>query len=255
MGAAGAIEGALASRMITIQIPKSRSYGVLDTVPAGFPNARAAMEFLRAGVDEDYGWGGPCFIKRLVKAAAVDEDALRRTIKRLMNRYLKKFRKGNAQGGSARIEKVFAITFAAGMLARKWGILPKAWGLSIHRTLNDGQRPRSSPSALDHINAYVEKNRDRLLEVRKVKAPYSPEDFQTAAGFLRRRDGYDEILIPSKQFQKTFRNHHDLMRSLKQAGRTHTEGGAKPKLTIKAPKKLCAGAHVYCILLESDHTR
>jgi hypothetical protein len=45
--ARGAVGGALASRMITIQIPKDQPHGVLAFVPAGFASSRAAMEHLR----------------------------------------------------------------------------------------------------------------------------------------------------------------------------------------------------------------
>jgi hypothetical protein len=85
-----------------------------------------------------------------------------------------------------------------------------------------------------------------------VHAPYSSAKFQACAGFLRRIAGCQEILIPSAQFQHAFPDHKAIMRELRMAGLARTEGGDKPKLTIKAPNGLCPGGRVYCIRLSKQ---
>ena len=81
-----------------------------------------------------------------------------------------------------------------------------------------------------------------------MKAPYSEQEFARTAGFLRPvAGGGIEILIPSGRFQREFSDHCQLMRSLKKAGKARTEGGKRPKLTIKAPSRVCCSGRVYCI--------
>ncbi len=68
-------------------------------------------------------------------------------------------------------------------------------------------------------------------------------------GFLRRIAGCQEILIPLTQFQRKFPDHKAVIAELRKAGLVRTEGGKRPKLSIKAPSNLCPGGRVYCIRL------
>ena len=141
-----AVMGALHSRMCTIRVPENSPHGVLLSVPQGFRNSQKAMEALRANLDVNYGVAGRAFVEHLVKAAADDEAALRARIQKLMDRFYKEV----GIEGSARIRKTFAITFAAGVLARKWGVLPKSWGLllpALKHVYNmvEGAADKSSP--------------------------------------------------------------------------------------------------------------
>ena len=245
-----AVRAARQSRMITIQIPKDHAYGVLHSVPEGFANCGTAMDRLRSAVDQNYGRAGRAFIRQLVDAAAADEQALRRRIEKL-TRCLAKLR----EGGAARDKNTLAVTFAAGMLARKWGGLPKAWGpllrsiLQVYRLQGDA---RAAPSGLERIRDYRRVNRKNLVKISAMKAPYSERDFARTAGFLRPAAGGVEILIPSGRFQQEFPDYRELMRSLKKAGKARTEGGKRPKLTIKAPSRVCSSGRVYCIRISAE---
>jgi hypothetical protein len=194
------------------------------------------------------------FIQRLVQAAARDEAGLRRRIEELMTRFLKKIGSDAGQGRSARIEKAFAITYAAGILAREWGVLPKAWGrllpaiIEVYRSL-DGTQGMPCPSALGRIRGYVLQHKAELVRMRDVPTPLSPKEFEKTAGFLRRSEGCDEILIPATRFRCAFPDHATLMNDLVAIDAAKTEGGKQPMLTIKAPKRLCASGRVYCIRL------
>ena len=133
MSGPDAVRAAQQSRMITIQIPKNNAYGVLVSVPEGFADCRTALEGLRSAVDENYGQAGRVFVQHLADAAAADEQALKKRIERLMTRCLAKL----GEGGSARVKKTLALTFAAGMLARNGGLFQK---------LGDGFCPQSFKS-------------------------------------------------------------------------------------------------------------
>lgn len=241
---------ALSSRMITIQISKDAPHGVLTLVPEGFSNAREAMERLRTVIDQNYGVAGRTFIKRLVQEAASDRAGLCRRIGKLMDKFLKKLPEDRASGGgSARVEKTFGIIYAAGFLARKWHILPDAWGSSMKATLQvyrSIQGTRVDDSALNIIRAYVKRNRDHIISVSKMK-PYSREKFDASVGFYRKVNGKLEVLFPSQNFQHAFPKYANLMQELKKSGHAKTESGKQKKMTIKTPLNICKSGRVYCI--------
>jgi hypothetical protein len=255
-----AVMGALHSRMCTIRVPKGNPHGVLTSVLKGFPNSRKAMEALRATLNVNYGSPGRAFVTELVEAAARDEAGLRSRIKKLMDR----FQEEAGSAGSARIRKTFAITFAAGIIARKWGVLPKSWGpllpalLQVYEGASAGeaqgatQRPRKSAArAMRRVRRYARRYRNELVPVREVETAYRPTAFNRARGFIRRVDGFEELLIPSRRFQKFFRDPGDLAKTLRGVERIRTEGGKQPKLTIKAPRRICSSGRVYCIRFRS----
>lgn len=259
----GTVGGALATRMVTIQIDKDRPFGTLDFLPKGRPegypkgfgDSQAAMQYLRAVVNKQYGTAGRAFVSRLVEEAAKDEQKLRDLIERKMKRYLAELRKRQAGRGSARVANAGAVTYAAASLARKWGIIPKEWGkvgdaiLGVFSEFTNAAASTPQSSALDRIMAYVEEHRTDLVVIDKLEQPYAAQRFETAAGFLRRVDGHHEILIPAQRFRQAFPDHRHLMIDLRKAGHAKTEGGDQPKLTIKAPKAICDSGRVYCIRL------
>ncbi|GEO18063.1 DUF927 domain-containing protein [Microvirga aerophila] len=251
--AKGAVLGALASRMITIRIGKDRPYGILDRVPDSFADARQAMQHLRAVINSQYGTAGQSFIARLVKERAADERALGRSIQKRMNRFLKEVEQIRSSHSSIRIENTLAVTYAAGRLARDWGILPRTWGsllpvlLQIYRSLQ--KKPVASP--LDRVRQYVETHREQLVKVESMAKPYTAPKFESTAGFLRCVSGGYELLVPTKLFQEEFPDHRLLMQALKKASLARTEGGNQTKLSIKVPKVICSTGRVYCIRLRA----
>jgi hypothetical protein len=58
-----------------------------------------------------------------------------------------------------------------------------------------------------------------------------------------------ELLIPAARFQREFLNHVAIMRELRGAGLAKTEGGERPKLTIKVPSAVCRTGRVYCVVI------
>jgi hypothetical protein len=206
-------------------------------------------------VDENYGLAGRAFMKRLVEAAATDEEHLRGIIARGLDGHLR--RRGEA-GGSARVGKCFALVAVAGALARRYGVLPEAWGAGFGAVrevqgsfLAAEAKPKAKPraSALDAVLAYVARERKNLIPVGDLTKPVAAAEFEKAAGFLREQAGQTELLVPAAQFQREFPDHVAVMRKLRGAGLARTEGGEQPKLTIKVPSPICRTGRVYCILV------
>ena len=249
------VRGALHSRLVTLQVSADQPFGVLASIPAGCATSREVIERLRAAADENYGVAGRAFMKRLVRAAATDEEYLCHIIARGLDSYL---RDRCDAAGSARVGKCFALVAVARALARRYGVLPGAWG-SVFGAVREVQggfvaaeaKPRAKlrASALDAVRGYVKRERQHLIPVGDLTKPLAAAEFAKAAGFLRKRAGHGELLVPAARFQREFPDYIDMMRELRSAGLAKTEGGDRPKLTIKAPRAVCEGGRLYCVVI------
>ena len=88
-----------------------------------------------------------------------------------------------------------------------------------------------------------------LIPVGGLTEPLAAAEFGKAAGFLRKRAGRTELLVPAARFQREFPNHVAMMRELRVSGLARTEGGEQPKLTIKAPSAICRTGRDYCVVI------
>lgn len=257
--AAQSIVDAVASRIFTIAIPKEHKLGIFQTVPAGFVNAREAAEHLRTAVDENYGVAGRAFVRHLVAAVVRDEAALRSEIERLMNEFHTAAREEAVVKGKARGEKTVAITYVAGKLARKWGVIPEGWGALLPATLaiyhahaTAGDAPYTPP-AIERVRAFRARNRGKFGRARQGRWPYTEAEFLKKVGVLRRKGKQLQVLIPAKRFRQEFPDHVDMLKQLRDEGRVQTERGKQPKNTIKLPRQICRAApRVYCIIVVDD---
>lgn len=248
-----AVRGALASRLITISIPKDHPHGVLTSVPAGCQNAREAIERLRGVVDQQYGTAGRTFMSRLVEAAASDEPGLRRILEKRMARFLGKAGEVGS-GDSARVVKAFALAYAAGRLAQDYEVVPRSWGSILKACLSvyGSVQAKSHRTSTDPIDAYLKKHEADIVDADSLAEPYSRNRFNRTACFRRRVGQGEEFLIPSVRLQAEVSDHARHVRRRRKAGLARTEKGDQPKLTIKAPRKICASGRVYCIRLSAS---
>ncbi|MFF9550337.1 DUF927 domain-containing protein [Methylobacterium fujisawaense] len=246
------VRHAAQSRMITIRIEADAPHGVFARVPRGFANARAASEAMRDAADQFWGAAARAFVARLVQEVADDEEGLKRLVAQALGRYMRRDSLGIS---SARAQKTLALVAVTAALARRWGILPGAWGSpvatvqTVARSALQGRDHPGDPEPLAAILSYVARHRPNLIDASDLLQPLSKVAFESAAGILRTGRHGREILIPAARFQATFQDAESMMRSLRDAGRAQVEGGRAPKLTIKTPRAICAEGRVYCIRL------
>ncbi|MHC2018955.1 DUF927 domain-containing protein [Methylobacterium sp. CM6247] len=248
--------GALTERMVTILIAPERPYGVLDHVPSGYSDSAAAVEALRAASNAHWGAAGTAFIKRMQGQIDRDEQAFRGALKRVLDRERAAV---SADIDKERVRKCFALVALAGLLARHWKIMPRAWGCpatavyAVARETAGNQNFRSlsaSVPPIQQIQTYFEKHRTHVVDVSTLQAPLSKVAFEATAGILRQSEGGTELMIPARRFQEAFPRYEALMRALRDIGQARTESGRKPKLTIKTPRAICSDGRVYCVKLD-----
>lgn len=244
--------GAMHERMITIPISKARPNGVLDHVPPGYAGAAQAIEDLRAAADAEWGTAGQAFVRQLQLNLARNEDRLRTILARGLTHHRERL---SAVTDIPRVQKSLALTTVAGLLARRWGILPEMWGspeTAIRAVAAEalGDKTTARPDRTAEVRAYADRHRLLLIEVADLDVPLGRKEFEASAGFLRRCEGRTELLIPARRFQSEFPDHEPIMRALREAGQARTERGRKPKLNIKTPRAICEEGRVYCLRLD-----
>jgi uncharacterized protein (DUF927 family) len=99
----------------------NNEYGVFTTLPEGFTSGEFA-EMLQANCSRYYGTAGQAFVSKLLSK---NSKLISKKLTRLVNEFLKyhDLEKSN-DGIKRRIATRFALAFAAGILAIKFGILP-----------------------------------------------------------------------------------------------------------------------------------
>lgn len=251
----GPVADAIASRMVSVAVEKRGGLGVFDSIPEEYANVGETARALRLVCAQNYGRAGRVFVRKLVDEAFRDKEALVSRIDGYVDDFKASLDDDPVKGaGSDRIRHTFAITYAAGMLAREWGLLPEEWGnlkKRLRRTYDAVQRHShvvpARRSAVETIRDYVQRKSDSLISIAGLARPVKYKRFKTAAGFILERDGRKYVLIPTEKFKSEFEESGALMTELRSTGRAKTEKGKKPKLSVKSPKQLCAKGRVYWI--------
>lgn len=253
VSANSAVMGALQSRMITLVVGADRPHGVLSSLPPGFDEAEKVIVAMRAAANHNYGGAARRFVQKLGIAAMRDEAALRA---RVAGR-LRKFESHRALAGfsgSPRVRKAFSIVYAAGWLAIRYGVLPSDWKKPMrtvteifgHYLASEGLADVRGADQDGHLRVLAYVKAHNLAAVELLKTPVSKEELSRSAGFLRGSGTARELLISTERFREQFRDGTRLLKDLRSRGLLHCEDG---KLTIKAPRALCAAGRVYCISL------
>jgi hypothetical protein len=115
-----AFDGPLQVRLI--ELPCSERYGVFSRIPSDMSPARFADGAV-AGARKFRGVAGERFVSQLVKEMAEDKDALVRELRGYIEELKDELRPYQADPVANRILDIFGIVYAAGRLARTYGIL------------------------------------------------------------------------------------------------------------------------------------
>ncbi|WP_208721431.1 DUF927 domain-containing protein [Mesorhizobium sp. M1A.F.Ca.IN.022.06.1.1] len=251
MKAAADTVAAVGSRTCTIAFEGK----IMKVCPEGFSDPLEAMNKLREFCNQQYGTAGRKFVTAVAKQIKDNgADALREQIRLFVDEFRSWIPSSKAP---ARVVNTFALTYAAGRLARKWGALP-AFEQSVAkavRTIFDlassttaAPEPKDIKWALKRTRSVIEKNADRT------------KDLSAGVGLLMLGPPFAyrktvkkmvTYYVPTKNLQRALGpDCHLVLQRLRAAGKLKSEGGKNPKLSIKAPTFVpLSGQRVYCITL------
>lgn len=114
-------------RLLTIPIGEERPHGIFDLIPNGYDNAANYIRTVMQAAEHNHGLAGPRFVRALASARAEDEAALKRQINSLIERFREHLNVDRDHGSQLRVSQAFGLVYAAGMLARNYGCLPKTF--------------------------------------------------------------------------------------------------------------------------------
>ena len=247
--------GAMAERLVTIPISKSRPHGIIDFVPAGYKSSAEAMDSLKAAASAHWGTAGPAFLREVQKRISRDEDRFRAQLAAMLARQVELL---SEVSDAPRVRKIFALTAVAGQLARRWGILPEPWGSpprAVRKVAREALRGVSPiPSASARIRAYAEQHKALFREVAGMKKPLDRTAFDACPGFLRHVEDRTELFVSAVRFRRAFSDFRQIVSALRRDGLARTEPGTQSKLTIKTPRAICREGRAYCFVLPKIDT-
>jgi putative DNA primase/helicase len=198
-------------------------YGVFEDIH-GFENAAEFAKELHARACTYFGAASEHYLERLAKDRHDRSAWLVSGLKLAMQRY-----RAMASAGSAvddRISDNFAVVYAAGILARHYGILPWTreqilWAVQTCQRAHHEFAARSAATfdPIAAVRAYITAN---LPQFRRVPDPsITGQEFASSPGFVRTNQrGATEYLIPAARFDREFAqlNPQRVLRALAAAG-------------------------------------
>ncbi len=156
-----------------------------------------------------------------------------------------------ANGARARIARRFALVYAAGCLAEKFGILPWTWKEMLKAVMDCYDRVILPPDALTThtpkrsiatVRDYIERNGHRFIDTGSRRRPVTKEDLQSAGGVVHQRhDGTREFLFTNAQFRGEICDGlpaEQVYGDLKAAVLVHCQEGGKWSVTRDLPEPL-----------------
>lgn len=190
------LDGGELVRHVDIPVDAGVGYGVFETL-GDDKNSELVARKLKGAALEYYGAPAEAFLERLVAARRRDSAGVARAVERRMNHYMSLVNVDGHDGPSARIARRFALIYAAGRLACRYGILP--WSRSdmeravlwVHKR---SQRRVNLPSPLAEVARAISENFGSLVDAdREEGTPLAP-------GYRRKRKGTTEVLLTTGQF-------------------------------------------------------
>ena len=192
---------AASDRILTIPVPTERPHGVFDQIPSGISGSQFASKLV-AAAEENHGFAIERYLENLTKERRADEPALRAKIDKRMELFREESGVDRNDGSAVRVADAFGLVYAAGMLAKEYGVLPKKMkclssALHCYR-LN---RLHSVPSKpfIERLRGVV--NSDGVIHRTKQT---SADTLAMASIIVSAKSGYDEIILKSQAMRDHF---------------------------------------------------
>lgn len=243
--------GAAADRLMTLDTGLL-NHGTFDFIPAEYADETEFARKLVEGLSAEYGTALPAFLEQLVQHRADDEAGLRAGIQNRIDQFLVKVQVNRANASDVRVGEAFGLVMTAGLLAQRYGVLPKSF---------DCETAAVSAYCLYQASTARSSFEDRLLAyaadqgVIDLNATYRKDltlaEFEDVPGVFRGRPGKNrEFLVHPRTFRRAFPDWRRMLKDSSVAALLETE---KPHNTIKRAliRGDKTGRRVYCFRLES----
>lgn len=184
----GGVKRMLGDQVRIVDIPADAGcdMGIYESLPDGFATSGELAEKLNESTLKYYGTAQPAFLRQLTKELDKDRNYVSESIKSHMNEFLVTHKIDGKVGHVSRKAKRFALAYASGVFAIKFGVLPftiqdvmkgvtKCYFDSLKASLTKDQRITIACNLIDE-----ELNSKRFLDLREKEHGYSCDELKSA---------------------------------------------------------------------------
>ncbi len=196
-------------RMLTRPADAGTGYGVYNTLPAGFDDSKAAIKAFKAGLVAHHGHAAEPFLQKLM---ACDRDELCAKFQEYCDDFVERCRVQSGDNAGDRRTDLFGRVYGAGAIASDLGVVPltrkdigeavlECYGRSVALAQSTAR------SAIDRVRAYVQTNRDQLVDLDTDQRPnLNDRKLDRHPGFLKTRRGHQVVMMRTAQWLRLFGN-------------------------------------------------
>lgn len=239
-GENGAVADAAFDRLITLEVPSDRFTGAFDFVPKGYADTAAFANRQERAAHRHHGHAIRQFLAGLVNERAIGEKRLFRQITKDMQVFRAKAASLEGVGSTGRIAEAFALVYAAGKLAQRYGALPNDWhcgkaALACYRQMLETSKRQPSFDLL--LGAVLRKPDVVDLDCSSPKQ-IDNKAFAAIPAFLKtNRNGRREALFHPQTLENTIPGWKALIRAEGvQASYTHDGDRLTKKRQVRSDK-------------------
>ncbi|CAO3426282.1 hypothetical protein [Azospirillum argentinense] len=232
-------------RFIDILADGGKGMGAFENLHGAASTGRFADQ-LKAATQEQHGTAGHAYVERLVRDVASDRERLCAWLKKRMDFYEHHAPKLGLGRFHERITKRFALVYAAGAQAIEYGILPftrvellKAVKFCHSQAIVEAlaRFAKAEMSGVDVVKTFISEHDSEFLEVETALRSKT-RDVGSAPGFVARRKGGTEYLIPLEFFRHTIcqgQNWRKVLKDLRLGGHLNLNEGGKATVVRTVP--------------------
>ncbi|MEC8814157.1 MAG: DUF927 domain-containing protein [Pseudomonadota bacterium] len=245
-----------AVRIIDVPADTNSRHGIFKSLPSGFNSAQEVLEYINTNVSENHGTAKGKFLERLTAELANDKSAVLEFLDEKMSDFLSNVNSQKLNGQHYRIARRFGLSYAAGCLAKEYGVL----SLSKHGALlrkcyiSAIESIPVSPEQLidakcDHVLKILDEQQFDMLSSYDREAP----ELYTVNGFRKVIKGRNCILV-RKEFMHTLINdpffQDSVLDKLSSTGYLYKDSQGKRTRSIKLPDE--NKERFYCIITDLE---
>lgn len=250
-------------RLIDVPSDAGLAHGIYESIPQGFTASQYA-DHLKDNCAQYYGVAERVFLKKLTAEMSSDLESLRQQINSAIKEFLEYHSVDHANGSEMRLAKRFALAYAGGQLAAKYGVLPfdddtVIAGVSACYRDTIARRPQTHSDLIEEAtNALLNelKETTNFLDVSHVEHGKTAEDIKSASGFIATYKGNKvRAMLPATldELISACKIRKAVLKTLKEAGRLQLDANGRSTIQLrshlKSPKVL---PRCYCFLPKSS---
>jgi hypothetical protein len=253
---ASEVLNAARTRLITYRMRDE----VFASPPKGYATNKDACAAIKKHCNKCYGAASRKFVTKIIEQST-DPKAFADKLEKLMQRFKNRLEcEGEAEG---RLTDIFALTYAAGQLAKDLKVFPESWPDPMGATLEVfeylygkggavAREPRHSPSVRKLLKIIKLAGRN-LIKVKKKSSDTKSSVSTDTVGYFTQSVGGQVWIFFEPSKLKTLGATTSLLKSLRDEGVLIGEAGRSSKLQSHAPHYIPLQGRVYkCVLQKTD---